>query len=240
MKSKRRHELQTNELADTLGQWIERVRPHSTLITLVVVGLVVALGAWYYLVSSKQFERAQAWRSYMDAGASPDSNAVSELSAVADRYGDTLAGLWAAQTAADLEAAQGVQLLFQDRAKAETSLSAAAETYRQILNNKVSDQSAMLQHRAHFGLAEANEALGKLDEAAQQYQAVADAQKKSVLGGTAEQRLARLALSPPNPGTTGFHAKSLRRGSWKVSREPEPVYRAVTWARCPNHRPRGS
>ena len=86
MKSKRRHELQTNELADTLGQWIERVRPHMTMIVLLVVGVVAILAAWYYVAYSRESERAQAWRSYMDAGSDPQSDPVSELNAVADRY----------------------------------------------------------------------------------------------------------------------------------------------------------
>ena len=195
MKSKRRHELQTNELADTLGQWIERVRPHMTLIMLLVVGLLAILAAWYYMIYRGESARAAAWRSYMDAGADPQANAVSELSAVADRYSDTVAGLWAAQTAADLEAAQGVRLLFQDRAKAETSLNAAEGTYRDILDNKLVATSPMLERRAHLGLAETLEALGQLDEAKKHYQVVVDAEKDSALGRAAQQRLARLDLA---------------------------------------------
>ncbi len=195
MKSKRRHELQTNELADTLGQWIERVRPHMTMIGLLVVGVVAILAAWYYVAYSRESERAQAWRSYMDAGSDPQSDPVSELSAVADRYADTVAGLWAAQTAADLESAQGVRLLFQDRAKAETSLNAAESTYRDILDHKQIADSPMLQRRANLGLAETLEALGQLEEAGTYYQAVIDAENDSAVGKAAQQRLARLEMA---------------------------------------------
>ncbi len=192
MKSKRRHELQTNELADRLGVWIEQLRPHLTLILIVVAGFVAIVAAWYYLAASREYEQAQAWRSYMDAGADPQSNAVSELSAVADRYSDTLAGLWAAQTAADLEMASGIRLLFQDRAKAETSLSEAEKSYRAILENELADRSPMLLRRARLGLAETLEATGQLEEARKHYQAVVDTDKSSAIGQLAQQRLTHL------------------------------------------------
>ncbi|MBL7139763.1 MAG: hypothetical protein ISS74_02540 [Planctomycetes bacterium] len=47
MKSQRRHELQTNELADALGRLIERARPHSNAIAigagLVIIAIIVLI-----------------------------------------------------------------------------------------------------------------------------------------------------------------------------------------------------
>ena len=41
MKTERRHELQTNVLADSLARWIEAVKPYSRAALAVVIALVV-------------------------------------------------------------------------------------------------------------------------------------------------------------------------------------------------------
>ena len=193
MKSKRRHELQTNELADRLGHWIENVRPHLTMITLLVVGGLAIIAAWYYYASTRESEIAQAWRAYMNAGTDPSGNIVGELGDVAADYEGTQAGLWAAQTAADMQSAQGVRLLFQDRDSATKILKEAQQRYETVLDSKKT--SAMLSHRAHFGLAQTLEALGDLDDAKTQYEAVITAAKETAIAHAAEQRLARLELA---------------------------------------------
>ncbi len=43
MKSTRKHELQTNELADALGHFIEKVKPHAQIIGLAALAVIVLL-----------------------------------------------------------------------------------------------------------------------------------------------------------------------------------------------------
>lgn len=195
MKSKRRHELQTNELADRLGHWIEDFRPHATRVVVVVVGCVAILAAWFFLASSKERKQSLAWRSYMLAGSNPQGDIVAELTLVADDFRNTLAGLWAAQTAADIESARGTRLLFTDRASAETSLSLAKNRYREVLDSSMTAKAPMLRVRAHFGLAQTLEAQGELEEARKHYQAVVDSDPGSAVGKAAQERLARLELA---------------------------------------------
>jgi hypothetical protein len=59
MKSNRRHELQTNELADALGHMIGRAKPHAWLIVL-VVGAVVVLGVVAILIPTRRAREAEA------------------------------------------------------------------------------------------------------------------------------------------------------------------------------------
>ena len=195
MKSKRRHELQTNELADQLGQWIENIKPYTTMILLVVVGAAAIIAAWYYLGSSTEKKQAQAWRSYLRAGTDPQGDLVAELSAVADDFSDTMAGLWAAQTAADIESARGIRLLFTDRASAETSLTLARSRYQEILDNKHAGTAPMLVQRAHFGLAQTYEAQNDVDEASKHYATVAESAKDTALGKAAQERIDKLAMA---------------------------------------------
>ncbi len=192
MKSKRRHELQTNELADRLGQWIARVRPYSTLLCVAVLGVVLILAGWYYVAASRSQVLAAAWRSVMSAGANPQSDMVEELSRVADQYENSSAGLWAALTAADLEGARGMSLLFSDRAGAETSLGQAKSRYREVSANPRAAQEPLLLQRARFGLAQVCEGLSELEEAAKQYALVSSAAPGTTLGGVAQERVKQL------------------------------------------------
>ncbi len=195
MKSKRRHELQTNELADQLGHWIDRVRPHVTTFLLIVLAAVAVLVGWYYVSSSKEYEVAQAWRAYMFAGSNPQGDIIKELNMVADEFPDTQAGLWAALTAADVEAGRAVRLLFQEKATAETGLDDAIKSYERVLGSKAVKDSSMLQSRANFGLGQTLEAAGELDKAIEHYQAVVKVQADSSVAKIAQRRVERLSDS---------------------------------------------
>ena len=195
MKSKRRHELQTNELADQIGQWIERVRPYTTVTLVVVGGAMLILAAWYFLASGHEKKLAESWRSYMLAGTNPQGDIVEELSFVADEFKDTQAGLWAALTAADVESIRGIRLMFSDRAAAETSLNLAKNHYLNVLENKRSGEDALLSSRTHYGLAQTYEAQGELDEAKKQYALVVEGSQDSALAKAAQTRLDRLGLA---------------------------------------------
>ncbi len=193
MKSKRRHELQTNELADQLGHWIERVRPHMATIALAFVAATAILAVWFYWASSKERLVEQAWRAYMFAGSNPQGDFVKELNVVADEYSDTQAGLWAAQTAADVEAGQAVRMLFQETSTAETGLASAIKGYERVLDNKLIKNSPMLERRAHFGLAQALEASGDLTKAIDEYQAVIDSSPDTGMAKVSQQRIDHLS-----------------------------------------------
>jgi predicted negative regulator of RcsB-dependent stress response len=238
MKSKRRHELQTNELADQLGQWIEVIRPHVTTILLAVVAAAAILFVWYYWASSREKLETQSWRAYLYASGDMQADAsktVEELNSVAEDYTDTPAGLWAKQSAADIEAGQGVYYLFQQKQSAEDHLYNAIVGYRTVLGSELISENPMLQCRAHFGLAQAYEAyMGEKDEftvdekdlnkglpgpkkvdcreeARKNYQAVVDMDEESSLAEVARRRLDRLE------GEQGFYV-------WLAQQTPAPPH----------------
>ncbi len=66
MKTERRHELQTNQLADWLGRQIENIRPHFTTILTVVAVLIVAMIGYGIWSSRSQEAAAEAWTSYFN------------------------------------------------------------------------------------------------------------------------------------------------------------------------------
>lgn len=193
MKSKRRHELETNVLADQLGYWFEYIRPYVTTIVFVVVAIVAVVGAWYYWNSKEKALVSEAWRTYMFAASDPQGNMVETLSTVSDNFSDTKAGLWAALTEADIQANRGVRMLFEDKATAETSIDEAIKTYQQLLDRDLIKQSPMVERRAHFGMAQALEATGQLDKAIEHYQKVVGAVPESALAKAAERRVEDLS-----------------------------------------------
>ena len=194
MKSTRRHELQTNQLADKLGHWIEGARPYGTTILLIAGGAILVLLAAYFFASSKEKSVEASWRSYLLADvAVSGSDVVEELNNVTDQFSGSLAGQWAALTAADIQAARGVEKLFTDRAAAETDLNSAKTHYREVIDSKWAASEPLMMHRAQYGLAQVLEAQGELDEAAKLYAAVADEVATSTLGKTAKARKDLLA-----------------------------------------------
>jgi hypothetical protein len=194
MKSTRRHELQTNQLADRLGHWIEAARPYGTTILLVGGGAILILFAAYFLVSSKEKSVEAGWQSYLLAGVnSAGGDIVEDLDNVTDQFTGTQAGQWAALTAADIRASRGVEKLFTDRAAAETDLNSAKTHYQEVIGSKWAAGEPLMMHRAQYGLAQVLEAQGELDEAAKYYGQVAEADATSQLGKSAKTRQELLA-----------------------------------------------
>jgi hypothetical protein len=210
MKSKRRHELQTNDLADRLGHVIERIRPYTTMILLVVVGIVVILAAGYYLSTRQAAKQGLAWRYFMAAGTDPQRDVSEQLAEVADDFEGTSAGLWASQTAGDLELARGVRMLFTDRALADTSLNQARNSFRDVTENADAKNYPMLLRRARFGLAQVHEAMGELDKAKDFYGMVSK-EGDDALASAAKKCIERL----DSPETDSFYA-------WFANQKPVP------------------
>jgi hypothetical protein len=120
MKSDRRHELQTNVLADWLGEHLESLRPHAMPIALVAIAIVaLGLGSIWYFGNAGQTS-AEAWMTYFGAFNQREPGKV--LEHLADEKTSAAAALWARQSIGDLNLAQGTQRLFTDRIEAKKLL----------------------------------------------------------------------------------------------------------------------
>lgn len=217
MKSERRHELQTNTLADTLGHWLTDLRQYAPAAA-ATVGAAVVLAVVYFIISSRSAsaERA-AWRDYIQATAAR-FGAADRLGMVADQYDDYLGGQWARLTLADNKLQMGVDQLFHDRTAAKTSLESAIEEYSKL---RAATHVSEMQARAILGMGRAYESLAKPDEAAKQYDEVVKNFPNTEFADEARTRRADLdkpaskefyawfwsmRITPPNsqPGTPGF------------------------------------
>jgi hypothetical protein len=196
MKSERRHELQTNTLADWAGHQIEAIKPHLNLIlTLILAGIAVIL-VWTFYLRWNASQSTAAWTDFYQAA---DESEPAALMEVAKEYGTEPAGVWALLLAADAHLAQGAEQTFTDRKAAETSLKQAIQAYDLVLKDL---REPALRRRAMFGLAESHEALyavttdkKELEAARKTYQQIADQWPETVVGGSAKQKAQELASS---------------------------------------------
>jgi hypothetical protein len=189
MKSERRHELQTNALADWVGHQIDAVKPHAGLILTLIVAIIAVLVTWMYFLQSGASSSTEAWSDFLSAADESDPVKLGEM---AQRHAGEPASLWAVLLAADVHLAQGAQQAFTDRAAAEKSLAQAVKSYETVLNEL---REPVLRRRALFGLAEANEALfgvtgdkQHLEAALANYGQVEKEWPESALGRSAKQK----------------------------------------------------
>jgi hypothetical protein len=172
MKTERRHELQTNQLADSLARGIEAVKPYSRAALAVVLALIVLAFAWVYMANQNNRRVAQGWTEYFDALAKRDAR--DDLTEIATRYAGTPVAQWARLVLADIQLDDGTNRLFVEKKDARDELRQAAEKYRAVL---LEARHPTLEQHATYGLARAHEALGtteSLEDARKEYRSIGE------------------------------------------------------------------
>ena len=198
MKTERRHELQNNELAAWLTVRIEKIQPYlKTVLGVLILGLVIILGI-FIVQNREQQATAQAWSAYFNAygnGNDTRSRNPEEFKDVSETYPQTPPGMWAMQSAGDLDLTSGAIQLFRDRDAGRDELQNAVESYEKIATTT---NDPMLKPRAIFGWGQALEALGKIEAAREKYDQVVTGAKEggefegSVVAELASQRVSVL------------------------------------------------
>ena len=214
MKTERRHELATNDLADWIGDKVEELKPYSTAIWATVLAVAVLVFAAVFWTRKSEARLEQGWDRFFHARTQETTD---ELRDVADAEPKSPAGLWARLTLADRQLGEGVNLLFEDRAEAQDKLSEAVEAYEYVLKNGPGD--SLLAERATFGLGQALESQNELDKAREQYEALIEKWPGGAFAAEAERRLGDLDRAT----TKGFY-------DWFAKQEPKrkPVPGALT------------
>lgn len=205
MKSAKRHELQTNQLADWIGNHAEGAADYFwPVVGGVVVAFAAAVGiAWY--VSSQDATAALAWDQYYQAFSERDRESF--LKKVADDHPSSAAALWARQSVADISLAKGANLMFSDRPEATNKLREAETNYKEVLAKA---RDPFLRTRAQYGMARCQETLCQPEKAYEYYAKVAASEKDSPLGKASARDAARMK----KPETVAFL-------EWFVKQEPK-------------------
>jgi predicted negative regulator of RcsB-dependent stress response len=187
MKSERRHELQTNDLAGWLGDVYQRIRPYLNAILGggVLVVVVVVTYVWWSRQTTTQ--ASESWQTVFNA---MNANDFATLEKLVDQNQGTPFAQWVTVAIADLNFNDGSRSLFIDKTEATAKLSKAVEQYNAVLKQT---KTPMLLERATFGLARTLESQGKLEEARQAYQQVQEKWPEGAYAKAAESRFADLA-----------------------------------------------
>ena len=216
MKTERRHELQTNWLADQLGTKTKQIRPYIKLIVGVLVLSVAAIVLLSIGSVQRNKARELAWKDLfalqVNANNSFDpltrSDYAGQLVDLSKKHAGSPVGAWALQSAGDINLALGSDLLWRDRDDARAKFNLALENYNGALSASDHD---MLRQRALQGVAQANEALNQPAEAEGTYQQIIDKWPDTAVAKSAAKRLAFLQ----RPSTGEFY-------DWFVRQEPVP------------------
>jgi len=191
MKSERRHELKENDLAESVEQLSERLRPYVTPILSVAIGALVLVLISLFVSSRWEATRSESWDTCLAALVTGDPEGFRE---VILRYPGTPAAQWAELILADRNLSEATDLLFAkvDPANdvARERLQTAATAYADVLSQRPPD---MVAERATMGLAKARESLGELDQARRGYEAVANEYPSSPMANLATEHADDLA-----------------------------------------------
>jgi len=171
MKSDRRHELQTNELANWIGRQYERHQGHLPTVlwgALAIVAVIVLIGVWGSRSSNSV---AGAWEEFYQVGNADPKVRSKRLEALVEKYHDTEIALWARLDLADQLCYDGHAKLDFEREAAKTYLSKAQKNYALVLQ----DPKALPEMIRRAALAEARcwELMGDRENAIETYKAVA-------------------------------------------------------------------
>ena len=188
MKSRRRHELHTNELADALGHLVERVRPHARTVAVIagvaIIGLVVLV--WLPIMRSRAAANAAyAFNAAVRAGG-PEA-----LRTFLDGYPDADQGSTARLLLAD-RLLRTVAAGHVEPDDAGPTLDEAEAFYTQVAK-----ASKDLEPMARTGLALVTLQRGDLDEGRKALEQVTDEWPQSVAAARAKAHLEALAGYEP-------------------------------------------
>jgi len=188
MKTERRHHLETNSLAETLNEWLERSRPYWNTILGVGVAVVLVAVAYSYIARRAASKATEGWNRFMVVTQS-SADLEAQLENLAVEYDGTPTGFWSRLRLADLLLTQGIEELFRDRASGNELLRQAVEHYEIVA---ASGDGDLLIERAYWGLGQAHESLDELDQARESYQRLVQRYGDSALADQAKKRLAAL------------------------------------------------
>jgi hypothetical protein len=183
MKTERRHELQTNVLADWLGTKLETAQEYTKAILASLVAVVVIVGVLVFMSKRSEQTQAVAWEQYFDATL---TGASEKFGVVADKFPNTLAGQWARLSLGDTELAQGTEQLFEDRTLAKGTLDRAIESYTRA---REQSRDVEILERSTIGLGRVHEALSQLAEARQEYEQLLAKWPQSIYASEARRRV---------------------------------------------------
>ena len=165
MKSRRRHDLKANELADTLQELSEFFRKHGNKVLAGALLAVLAGTVGLYLYRSSQTARSQGWARLYAMVEGAANTRAEDLKILAQQSSDENLAALAMKRYADMTM---IQLPLAGREERATLAENAQRAYETVIDRYPSHPFAVAG--ARIGLALLYEDLGKWEEARKQYE----------------------------------------------------------------------
>jgi hypothetical protein len=182
MKTDRRHELQTNVLADWIGKHLQQSQGYAKTILAVILLVAAAAIAGMFLAKDQAARSQISWNQFFQAFGERDPEA---LEAVAVATQGTTASVWAHLAEADLKLAEGIGDLYTNRDNAKKNLTEAERNYLAVDH---AAKEKILRERAWFGLGQTYESLAEVEKAKEFYGKLVSSAPTSALGKEAKRR----------------------------------------------------
>ena len=191
MDSKKRHELEQNELAKWItAQYEDWIRPNNNWLGYACLGLLVVVVIIMATARVNAWNQKAAWKHYYSALDSPQAD--EELELVANSTSG-IVGVHARLALAQRQLTEGCSQVLSDKTGAIVMLEKAIASFQQV-QKKTSDPSILQE--AGFGLGYAWETLAAarvgddLTKAEEEYQRIASLWRDTFLGKRAKKQLA--------------------------------------------------
>ena len=197
MDSKKRHELEQNELAKWIvGQYEDWIRPSSSWLGYAVLGVLIVIAVLVGVARVNTWNLNSAWKQYYSALRSPEAD--TELELLADST-SSIVGEYARLALAQRQLTEGCSQVFIDKTEAITVLDKAIASFQRV--QSATSTPSLLQ-QAGLGLGISWETLAAarvgddLAKAKEAYQKVIDQWEDSFAGQRAAKQLASLRQPP--------------------------------------------
>jgi len=196
MKSERRHELQHNDLLESILKGYERIAPYKNAILGVSVIVIVLLIARSFWNSYSTAQSGEAWNSFGIPMFRPDfanEQTIGVMQRTAQTYPRTPAAEWADVFAGDTALMIGTNKILTEKKVGIKYLTDARDLYAKALETLTIPAA---REQAMFGKARAMESLienkAQLDEVLAVYQELNKSFPKGMFKVVAEQRIKQL------------------------------------------------
>lgn len=201
--NQRKHELQTNELAQSLEANYEKFKPYLRQTLFIGGALLLTLFAFVFWRQTRNRVAEGQWEDYLYSVQTLENRGLVD---VAKTYADVPAGQFAQIRVADYDLFRGVSSIVENRDEFMDRTRRAIEAYEKL----AADTKALpfLRVRALFGAAHGYEATGDFDKARKIYQELVDTAPNDPVTVLARQGLKRLA----DPSVVAIYQKFL---DWK-------------------------
>lgn len=191
MKAQRKHELETNELENGLVMMGEFLKKNGAFLGVSAGVVVVGMLAYAFIFYEKSTSApAGDWTQYFLARVNPDAEKELDVVASALEKKKNAEYYWSKLSIAELELADGTQLLFDDRKKAAEKLDQAHKNFSEVVDH---GKNKFLVARARFGLGETLVAQNKPEDAKKQFEIIVASDPTSMMGKDAARSLKRLS-----------------------------------------------